>query len=173
MAQTFTAVFAGVAFAVNKPMAALTNTSATEVIKVRKIVINNAQIAAVTGVACFLEMRKYSPVATMTTPVAGVNLSHDNTNTAPAALAIQSAASITGGTLIGSFRRLFWSSDEPSASTGTNDELQCFLPLNTIYEWIPHSDVQPITLRNAEQLMLFNTTGAAGLVDIYIEYTKE
>jgi hypothetical protein len=174
MAQTFHALFNGIAFVAAKPMACLTNTSATEIIKIRRIILNNAQTVAVTGVATFLELRKYGPVATINTPVAGLLVSHDSTNTSPAALALQSGASITGGTLVGgAIRRIFWSSDEPAISTMTSDELQCFIPNNIIYDWIPHTDIQPITLRNAEQLMLFNTTGAAGIVDIYVEFTKE
>jgi hypothetical protein len=71
--------------------------------------------------------------------------------------------------------RVFWSSDEPAASAATNDELQNYVPLNTIYEWQPHSDVQPITIRNGQCLLLFNvTTGTpAGTMDIYITFTKE
>jgi hypothetical protein len=90
-----------------------------------------------------------------------------------ATLQRESHAHDTGGTLTGVSKRVFWSSDEPAISSATSDELECVLPLNVIYEWQPHSDIQPITLRNGQGLVLFNVTGAAGLVDVYVEYTKE
>jgi hypothetical protein len=173
MAQTFNANFQAVAFAASKPMAAVLNAHATEVIKVRRIYLNNVQTVAVTGVACVLELRHYSVNPTLTTPAAAVNISFDSTNTAPTTLTLSSAASLTGGTLTGVSKRVFWSSDEPAISSATSDELECVLPLNVIYEWQPHSDIQPITLRNGQGLVLFNVTGAAGLVDVYVEYTKE
>lgn len=175
MAQTFTAQFQGVTFVNNKPMAAISNAHATEVLKVRKIVITNPQSSAVTGVINLLDLRFYSTTPTFTTSVAGTLVSHDTTNSAPTTYAIQSAASISGGVLVGSVARVFWSSDEPAVSVATIDELQNYVPLNTIYEWQPHSDVQPITIRNGQCLLLFNiTTGTpAGTLDVYITFTKE
>jgi hypothetical protein len=60
-------------------------------------------------------------------------------------------------------------------TSATNDELQNFVPLNAIYEWQPHSDVQPLTLRNGESLILFGVAVGtpAGTMDTYITFTKE
>lgn len=171
MAQTFTAYFLGIAFAANKNMGALLNNSATEVIKVRRVGLLNSQTAAVTGVLCSIELRIYRGTATLAGSTAVAPVSHDGTNTAAAALTVGHAGTV-GGTPL-TVRRVFWSSDEASISTGTNDELQALVPLNIIYDWIPSTDVQPITLRNAEMLTVFNTTGATGLLDLFIEYTKE
>lgn len=171
--QTFNANFQAVAFAANKPMAAVLNAHATEVIKIRRIYLNNPQVAAVTGVACLLELRHYSANPTLTTPAAATVVSFDSTNTAPTSLTTSAAASLSGGTLTGVSKRLFWSSDEPAISSMTSDELQCFPELNKLYEWQPHSDVQPITLRTGQGIVLFNVSGAAGLLDTYIEFTKE
>lgn len=174
MAQTFEASFLGVTFAANKPMAAILNAAAGvgEIIRIRKIILNNFQTVAVTGVACTMELRYYSANPTITAPAAVTPTSRDSANTAPAALTTASGTGITGGTLGGTLRRIFWSSDEPAISVASNDELECILPLNEIYAWIPHSDIQPITLNNGQGLILFNTAGAAGIVDIYVEFTK-
>lgn len=173
MAQTFEASFLGVNFAANKPMATVLNNSAGQIIKIRKVILNNFQTAAVTGVACTMELRYYSVNPTVNTPANVTPTSRDSANTAPVSLTTASGASLTGGTIGGTLRRIFWSSDEPAISVASNDELQCLLPLNEIYAWIPSSDIQPITLNNGQGLVLFNTAGATGLVDCYIEFTKE
>lgn len=175
MAQTFTATFQGVTFVNNKPMAAVINSHASEVLKIRKVVCTNPQTVGVTGVVNQLDLRMYTVAPTFTTTVAGTLVEHDSTNTPPTTATYQSAASISGGTLAGSVARVFWSSDEPAVSVATVDELQNYVPLNTIYEWQPHSDVQPLTLRNGECIILFNVTVGtpAGNMDVYITFTKE
>lgn len=175
MAQTFTAQFQGVTFVNNKPMAAVINAHASEIFKIRKVVVTNPQTGAVTGVVNQLDLRVYTVAPTFTTPAAGTLIEHDSSNTLPTSGTYQAAASISGGTLAGSVARVFWSSDEPAISTATNDELQNYVPLNTLYEWQPHSDVQPITLRQNECILLFNVTVGtpAGTMDVYITFTKE
>ena len=170
MAQTFNAHFSGVAFAATKNMASIINQHATEVLKIRKIYLVNAQTAAVTGVVCSIELRKYS-AATLTGPTAITPTSLDSTNTAPTT-AVYGHAGTIGGTPA-TLRRIIWSSDEAAVSAATSDELENFLPLNVLYEWQPHSDVQPITLRQNESVMVYNVSGAAGLLDVVIEFTKE
>lgn len=175
MAQTFTAQFQGVTFVNNKPMASINNAHASEVLKIRKVVCTNPQTTGVTGVVNQLDLRMYSTAPTYTTTVAGTLIKHDTTNTNPTTATYQSAVSISGGSLVGSVARVFWSSDEPAVSVATADELQNYVPLNTIYEWQPHSDVQPLTLRNGESLILFNVSVGtpAGTMDVYITFTKE
>ena len=170
MAQTFNACFQGVAFAATKNMGALLNTHASEVIKIRRVTLTNPQTAAVTGVVCQMELRKYAS-GTLTTPTAVTPTSYDSTNTSPASLTVAHAGTI-GGTP-STLRRFIWSSDEAAVSSATSDELENFIPLNVVYEWQPHSDVQPITLRQNEMFMVYNVSGAAGLLDVVIEYTKE
>ena len=175
MAQTFTVSYQGVTWVNNKPMAAVTNSHASEILKIRKVVITNPQTVGVTGVVNTLELRKYTTAPTFNTTVAGTLVEHDTTNTAPTTATYVSAASITGGVLEGAIVRVFWSSDEPAVSVATCDELQNYVPLNTIYEWQPHSDVQPLTLRNGESLILFGVAVGtpAGVMDTYITFTKE
>ena len=52
MAHTFRTYCAGVAFAATKNMHAILNSHATEVLKIRRMGLSNAQTAAVTGVVC-------------------------------------------------------------------------------------------------------------------------
>lgn len=175
MAETFTAQFQGVTFVNNKPMASISNAHASEILKIRKVVCTNPQTSGVTGVVNQLDLRMYTTTPTYTTTVAGTLVEHDSNNTPPTTATYQSAASISGGVLAGSIVRVFWSSDEPAVSVATADELQNYVPLNTIYEWQPHSDVQPLTIRNGQALILFNVSVGtpAGTMDVYITFTKE
>ncbi len=173
MAQTFTAYYSGVAFAASKNMAAVLNSHATEILKIRRVGLLNAQTAGVTGVLCQLEMRGYfagSPG--LTAPTAVTPTSHDTTNTAPTTATYGHAGTIAGTAT--TFRRVFWSSDEAAISAATIDELETFVPLNIIFDaGYGDSNVQPMTLRQTQMALVFNTTGAAGLLDTWIEFTKE
>ncbi len=173
MAQTFTAYYSGIAFAASKNMAAVLNSHATEILKIRRVGLLNAQTAGVTGVLCQLEMRGYfagSPG--LTGPTSVTPTSHDTTNTAPTTATYAHAGTIAGTAT--TFRRVFWSSDEPAISTATIDELETFVPLNIIFDaGYGDSNVQPMTLRQTQMALVFNTTGAAGLLDTWIEFTKE
>lgn len=173
MAQTFTAYYSGIAFAASKNMAAVLNSHASEVLKIRRVGLLNAQTAGVTGVLCQLEMRGYfagSPG--LTSPTAVTPTSHDTTNTAPTTATYGHAGTIAGTAT--TFRRVFWSSDEAAISTATIDELETFVPLNIIFDaGYGDSNVQPMTLRQNQMALVFNTTGAAGLLDTWIEFTKE
>lgn len=173
MAQTFTGYYAGVTFAASKNMAAVLNTHASEILKIRRVGLLNAQTAGVTGVICQLEMRGYfSGSPGLTSPTAITPTSHDSTNTAPAAATYGHAGTIAGTAT--TFRRVFWSSDEAAISTGTLDELETIVPLNIIFDaGYGDSNVQPMTLRQNQMALVFNTTGAAGLLDTWIEFTKE
>lgn len=171
MAQTWTAYFSGIAFAAGKNMAALLNTHATELIKVRRVGILNSQTAAVTGVACSMELRKYTGAA-LASPTAVTPVTHDSTNTGPAALTVGHAGTPSGTGLV--LRRIFWSSDEAAISSATSDELETYVPLNIIFDaGYGDANVQPLTLRQNEMLCLYNISGAAGLLDTWIEFTKE
>jgi hypothetical protein len=69
-------------------------------------------------------------------------------------------------------RRIYWSSDEPAISSATSDELECFVPLNVIWDaGYGDSGVQRLTLRTDQGVVLYNTVGAAGLLDSWIEFT--
>lgn len=169
MAQTFTAYYSGVAFAATKNMAAILNGHATETIKIKRIGLLNSQTAAVTGVLCSIELRKYTG-ATLTGSTAVTPTTHDNTNTAPTTATYGHAGTI-GGTPL-TLRRIFWSSDEAAISTATSDELETYVPLNIIYDAYGDTEIQPMTLRQNEMIMVYNVSGAAGLLDVWIEFVK-
>lgn len=173
MAQTWTAYYPAVAFAASKNMGAVLNGHATEILKIRRVGLLNAQTAAVTGVICQLEMRAYQTGSpSLTTPTAVTPVSHDTTNTAPTTATYGHAGTIAGTAL--TLRRVFWSSDEAAISTLSVDEMETFVPLNIIFDaGYGDSNVQPLTLRQNQMALVFNTTGAAGLLDTWIEFTKE
>jgi hypothetical protein len=171
MAATWTAYFPGIAFAATKNMAAILNGHATELIKIRRIGLLNSQTVGVTGVLCSIEVRKYTG-ATLGTPTAVTPTTHDSTNSAPTTITVGHAGTI-GGTPA-TLRRIFWSSDEAAISTATSDELETYVPLNIVFDaGYGDSNVQPLTLRQDEMAMVYNVSGAAGLLDVWIEYTKE
>ena len=171
MAQTFRTYCPAVAFAATKNMHAILNSHATELLKIRRMGLSNAQTASVTGVVCSMEHRLYTGAAALTSPTAVTPVSMDSTNTAPTT-AVYGHAGTIGGTanILNSW---IWSSDEAAASSATSDELECLIPLNIIYDWIPHSDIQPLTLRQTQMNMIYNVSGAAGLLHSYMDFTKE
>lgn len=172
MAQTFRTYCAGVAFAATKNMHAILNSHATEILKIRRMGLSNAQTAAVTGVVCSMEHRLYQTGSPgLTAPTAVTPVSMDTTNTAPTTATYGHAGTIAGTAL--TLNSWIWSSDEAAVSAATSDELECLIPLNVVYDWIPHSDVQPITLRQTQMNMIYNVSGAAGLLHSYMDFTKE
>ena len=170
MANTWTVYAQGVSFAANKNMLAILN-AGTRVLRIRRLGFLNNQTAAVTDVVCLGEIRRYSG-AGLTGQTAVPAIAHDSTNTA-----LQSVTIGTGGTPSGTselLRRYLWSSDEPAVSGATVDELECLVPLNVLWDaGYGDANVQPLTLRQNEMLCLFNTGGAAGLVDVWMEFTDE
>ena len=48
------------------------------------------------------------------------------------------------------------------------------MPLNIIWDaGYGDANVQPLTLRQSQMAMVYNVSGAAGLLDTWIEFTKE
>lgn len=173
MAETFTAYFPGVIFAANKAMAAILNSHATELLKIRRVGLLNAQTGAVTGVVCLMELRFYPATATNTGGTAVTPTKHDSTNTLPASATINYNGTV-GGSTPTVLRRMWWSSDEPAVAGSTVDEMETNVQLNTIWDaGYGDANVQPLVLRQGEMLCLYNTTGAAGLLDTWIEFTRE
>lgn len=169
MANTWTMNVQGLVFAAGKSMWGILNGGA-RVLRIGRIGLLNNQTAAVTGVACLMEIRKY-PATHTWTPTAVAPVSHDSTNAALTSVSAGNAGT-PGGSTAQVLRRVFWSSDEPSISTATSDELECFVPLNIIWDsGYGDADVQKVAVRNAEGFHVYNTTGAVGLVDVWGEFT--
>jgi hypothetical protein len=169
MANTQTAYYNGVAFAATKNMAAILNAHATQKIKIYAIGLLNAQTAGVTGVACAIEMRKYTG-AGLTGSTAVIPVKHDSTLALPTSATIGHAGTISGTAEI--MRRIYWSSDEAAISSATSDEFETYVPLNTIFD-ARMGNIDPITLNQNEMIMVYNVSGAAGLLDCWIEYQVE
>ena len=170
MANSWTLNVPGLVFAASKVMFAIHNGGA-RVLRVARIGMLNNQTAAVTGVACLLELRKYPATATLTTPTAVTPVAHDSTNSALSSV-VTGHSGTPGGSTGVAIRRVFWSSDEPSISTATSDELECFVPLNVVWDaGYGDADVQKLAIRTGEMFLSYNTTGAAGLVDTWGEFT--
>jgi len=173
MAETFTAYFNGIAFAAGKAMAGILNSHASELLKIRRIGLLNAQTVSVTGVLCQLELREYPATMTYAGSTAVTPTKHDSTNTLPASYTCGHNGT-PGGSTGEVLRRIFWSSDEAAISTATSDEFETYVPLNIIFDaGYGDSNVQPLTLRQHEGVVVYNTTGAAGLLDTWIEFTRE
>ncbi|MBI2818115.1 MAG: hypothetical protein HYX72_14365 [Acidobacteria bacterium] len=170
MANTWTVYAQGISFAAGKNMLAILNGGA-RVLRIRRMGFLNNQTVAVTGVVCLGEIRRYS-AAGLTGQTNVPAIAHDSTNSA-----LQTVTVGTGGTPAGTselLRRYLWSSDEPAVSGATVDELECLVPLNVLWDaGYGDANVQPLTIRQNEMLCLFNTVGAAGLVDVWIEFTDE
>lgn len=172
-AMTWTAYFNAIALAASKNMGAILNGHATEQLKIRRCGLLNAQTGAVTGVLCSIEARVYQTGSPGLTAPTSVTLTpHDTTNTGPTTVTVGHAGTIAGTAL--TLRRIFWSSDEAAISSATSDELETYVPLNTIFDaGYGDANVQPLNLRQNQMFLLFNSTGAAGLLDAWTEVTKE
>lgn len=156
------------AFVAGKNMLAILN-GGTRVLRIRRIILINVQTVAVTGVLCVGEVRRYTGAGlsghTVITPI-----SMDTTNSALSSVTVGTAGTPTGTSTI--LLRYIWSSDEPAVGTGTWDEWETLLGLvwDTGYG---DANLQALTLRQNEMLCIYNTTGAAGLVDVLVEFTDE
>ena len=173
MTDSYTAYFNGITFLAGKAMAGMLNTHASELIKIRRVGVLNAQTAAVTGVLCQMELRFYPATMTYSGSTAVTATKHDSTNAAFAALTIGHNGT-PGGSTGEVLRRIWWSSDEAAISVGTIDEMETNVPLNIIWDaGYGDANVQPLVLRQDQGLVLWNTTGAVGLLDTWIEFTRE
>lgn len=131
-----------------------------------RIIALNNQTNAVTGVLTTLEVRRITASSGGTT----ITLSkHDTADAAiPAAIVGRSGGT---DTLSDTFRRVMWSNDEPAASSATNDELECIVPLNEIWNSaVNDAAIQHLVSNEAEGVCLRHTgTSAVGVLDTIIE----
>jgi len=170
MANTWTGLVTARAFAASSVNAGILN-AGTRVLRLRRHGLLNNQTAAVTGVICLMELRWYSG-AGWTTPTSVASIAHDSTNSALSSVTHGYAGTPTGTSNL--LRRVLWSSDEAAASTATNDELECIVPLNIVWDaGYADANVQALTIRQNESFINYNTSGAAGLVDLWSEFTDE
>lgn len=171
MAKTYTAAALGVAFASNKSLLGIYNAHASRVVKIYRVWTLNNQTAAVTGVLTTMTLRKLS---NLTSGTAVTPTQHDTANTS---VDLTSITCVTNGTATNTadiaFRQWAWSSDEPVVSAATSDELQCIVPLMCIWDSSTgNSAIEPIVLNQNEGISVTQPgANAAGLVDVFIEFT--
>lgn len=173
MASTFTLYNQGISFAAGKVMAGIFYEGA-RVLRVRRIGLLNTQTASVTGVMCQIDIRRYTATATWTTPSSVTAVKHDSTNSALTSVTTGNSGTPGTSGSTHTFRRVVWSSDEPSLSSATADEWECLVPLNIIWDaGYADSNVQSLTIRVDEAVNIYNVSGAAGLLDSWMEFTDE
>jgi len=169
---TYRAVYQNVTFGNMKNMAHILNASGSaKIVKVWRIWCLNNNLTAITGVMLNLDLKR---ITGMTSPTAVTPVKHDTTSAAiPAQITAGHAGTIVGeGDLL---RRITWSSDEPVQGGAGNDEWECLVPLNCIWD-AGYGDVNvgPIVLRADEGLMLKCITNtAASFLDTEFEFTLE
>jgi hypothetical protein len=71
------------------------------------------------------------------------------------------------------YRQWAWSNDEPAASSGTNDEFECLVPLNCVWDSTGDANIEPIVLREGEGVSVHHPgSSAVGNADIFLEFTN-
>lgn len=171
MAATYTITARNVAFAASKSMLSVFNgVGSGKVIRVYRIWALNNQLTAVTGVLTNLEIRRIT-ASSGGTDLSSLVAKHDSTSAAlPAEVVVATNATVTKTTL---FRRVLWSTDEPTANTAvTMDELETVVPLACIWA-MGYGDplTEPITLREGYGVSVINTGGSTGTADFIMEMT--
>jgi hypothetical protein len=159
----------GKAFSAAGTMAGIQN-AGTRVLRIKQIIMVNAQSAAVTGVLCTGRIIK-GVGQTWTSPTSVTPVAMDSGNSALSSVTAGHAGTWSAGTA-SDLRRYAWSSDEPAVSGATWDELENLIPLNVLWSCgMGDSSMQPLTLKQNDSVYVLNDAGAAGLADISIEFT--
>jgi len=172
MAATWTLLVQAKAFAATTALSGIINAGA-QVIRVRRVGLINYQTGAVTGVICALELRHLNTTASWT-PTAVSPVKHDSGSSALTSVTCGHAGTPSSSGATDVLRRIIWSSDEPAASTATSDEWECLVPLNIIWDaGYGDANVQALAIRQNEAFIVYNNSGAAGLVDVWTEFTDE
>lgn len=170
MSATFTAAFVGITFGSGKTMGNLFNASGSGAIMAltRAICLNN-QTAAVTGILTTMDLRRItaSSGGTAVTPA-----KHDtNSANLPAQVTCTSGSTDTASD---TFRRFMWSNDEPAVSSATNDELECIVPLNEIWNSaINDAAVEHLVSREVQGVAIRQVgASAVGILDTFLEFIR-
>jgi len=170
MAATFTASFVGITFASGKTMGNMFNaTGSGAVMALTRAICLNNQTAGVTGVLTTMDLRRLSA------STGGTTVTPAKHDTASATLPAQvTCASGSTDTATDTFRRFMWSNDEPAASSATNDELECIVPLNEIWNSaVNDAAVEHIISRVGEGTAVRQVgTSAVGILDTFLEFYR-
>ncbi len=176
MAGTWVTKFHNIPCNTSKWMLSIENpTSSGKIVKVYRVWLQNNQVGALTGAQLIFELRK---LITLTTISAGTSVTPKSQNSGNVALGTVVSWTNRTYTTIGTnalMRRLAWSTDETTVSTGTNDEWEMSFPHCIMWDSnYKDSNVEPIVLRENQALGLQQlTTATANFVDAFMEFTVE
>jgi hypothetical protein len=170
MSATFTLSGIGVTFGNAKHMLSLFNGNGSgRVLRVKRVWMLNNQTTGVTGVLTTMALRRTSAQSGGTS-IAPTK--HDTDSTSLPAQVLAAAGATITNTADVEFRKWMWSNDEPAFSSAVNDELECIVPLNCIWDSTGDADIEPIVLREGQGLTVQHVgTSAVGLADFFIEFT--
>ena len=178
MAATFTALGIDLAWAANKNMFSMFNTSASLVTKIYRIWMVNSGTATVSG-GIGLSQMGFITSAIAGAPTAITPVPHDPAKTTLTGLTVNTAGTVA--TLSSVMRTILKANDELAAAAATYDEFSNIIPLNLIWD-CGYGDLhtQPITLRQNQGFCIRTTTAGTGLggtyvgtCDIWAEFTHE
>lgn len=177
MAYTYTVYCASISWGVNRVMAGMLNHNASQTFTLVRMGMLNNQYTAVTGSAVLPVLRYYGGSSTTSMTWTGFTaqspVAHDSLAAAMGSNSIGHSGT-PGGPTAQTLRRIFWSSDEPAISTATSDELECYVPLNIIWDGgYGDSAVGRLTLRTDQGVILTNTVGSSGSVDTWFEFNHD
>jgi hypothetical protein len=181
MAATYTALAQGVTHAAsNKQYIQIFATASnTQIIKIRRIWLINAQTATVTGVAVTstaINIGSFSTAASAGSPVTITPVAHDSTNPAVNANITINHSNTTNGTAVNVFRSIAFSSEETTVGTFKLEEF--WSSPNTALIWdagYGDSNLEPLTIPAgaAGGIAVYGTMTAVGNVDCVVEFTLE
>lgn len=171
MAATWIATAQAVAYASAKSMIDFfQDSSGTRVHRVYRLNHFNNQQSAVAGILTTMQILR------ITAASSGTSITLVARDTTSSALNVHSTAG-TGRTVTTSdlFRQYLWSNDEPSVSTASMDEWECFVPFSEVWNaGYSDSNVQPITCRTTQGVTIKQSSASAvGVADFDIECTDE
>ncbi len=179
MAATWTAYAAGVTHAASNKvyLQIFATASNTQVIKIRRIWVINAQAAAVTGIISgTLSIGSFSTAASAGSPSTITPVAHDTTNAAVNANITINSGNTTNGTPVNVYRTIPFASDEPA--TGTFKLENFYATPSTSLIWdagFEDTNIDPLTIpaSTAGGICVYGTMTAVGNIDIAIEFTLE
>lgn len=178
MANTFMLYANAVTWAANKNMLAINNhTGSGQIVRIYRIWMNNISASTVTGGVCLVQMFRYTSVASFT---GGTSISFNKMNSTNSSPNINIFANSGTTTVLTKdsipFRQILRSNDELALSTGHYEDIQSIIAFSNIWDsGYINSNVEPITLRAGEGLVLYTPSSGggtyAGQTEINVELT--
>lgn len=155
-----------------KSMIALFNeTGSGKVCRVYNIFVYNNQTVAVTGVMTKFDIFKTSSSG-WGRPLQAVKYDNSSSNL-PAKIKIATGTTDTVSSFI---RRVIWSNDEPTLTTGGVDEALTNSLFANVFSASANNAVEPIVLRQGEGISIIHAgtlAASVGLVDLLLEFSYE